>query len=238
MRAIEAARLHVGAKAEVAVVRHGDRFVFGLESDHRQHRSENFLAGNLTAGIHVCKHGRFDEIAAREIATDASASRHESPLPLGNGTIDDSKNPVARLLVDDWTECRRAIEGRTDTELACHRHQHFDDLVVHGTLDEQARRQHAALARQAHRKEQRKRHLRFQYCVRKQEVRRFATEFEEDGLEHLRCRRHYAPRRPDAPRETDLAHAWVANERLARFRITGHDVQQAFRHAGFEREHT
>ena len=69
------AGVQVGAEAVVAVVDLGDDLVLVGEAQHRQHRSEDLVAGEVAAVVDVAEDGRRDEVAAGQVAAERARRR-------------------------------------------------------------------------------------------------------------------------------------------------------------------
>ena len=69
------ARVHVGRQAEGAVVGLGDHLVLVVEAQHRQHRTEDLVAGQRAVVVDVAEHRRRDEVAVGQLAAQALTHR-------------------------------------------------------------------------------------------------------------------------------------------------------------------
>src|SRR5438552_12358381 len=64
----EITRVEITGKAELGVVRHGDRILFGREAEERRHRAEGLLAGDEQIGLAIAQQRRLEEVAAERLA--------------------------------------------------------------------------------------------------------------------------------------------------------------------------
>ena len=74
----EVAGVEVGRQAELGVVGHGDRLVFGLEAEQRRHGSKGLLPSHRHVGRDIGQHGRLKEGAAAIVP--GPADRHLGAL--------------------------------------------------------------------------------------------------------------------------------------------------------------
>ena len=109
------------------------------------------------------------------------------------------------------------------------------DAVVHRGLDEQPGRQRTPLPRHVQGPARRRTGRRLDIGVGKDDVRRLAAELERNRLGSLRGRRLDPARSTDSPGEAHLPHELVADEVIARNRVTVHDVDDARREADVQR---
>ena len=133
-----------GGEAVAAVVGQADGLVLGVEGADRQHRTEDFLAGQLHVRAYVAEQGRFDEVVRtvdRQLAATAEQGRALALRPLDGG-----ENPGGLPAVDDGAGAAGRVQRIARLPVAGLGQQALDELVVDRTLHQQARVRRTDLA--------------------------------------------------------------------------------------------
>src|SRR5581483_10430286 len=201
----------------------------------RQHGTKYFLAGDCHIVAHTGEDRGFYEKSLAPIYGNPGPSSYEfRALVFARGDV--AKHTLHLLLADKCAKLGFWIKRIGGLQLLRARNQFLHELVVDLTFDEKTRTGVTAFAFSVEDAIQGSFHRTVHVGVGKDDVRRFATEFERYTLYSVGGAAHDFF--PDGGRscKCDFVDGRMLHNRLTGCRSTGDDVEHAFRNACLDRE--
>src|SRR5579864_2512929 len=179
---VDVTRPNSSSKPVWRVVGDTDGFGFPIEGNHGRHRAEDFLASNTSSIFNIIKDGWLYVVASAELLRAASTG---SDLGFRLAELKIGADAVILFFADERSHFCFAFERRAELDaLGLFRHG-LDKFGIDFLLDEDAaaRGTHFALINEY--AEERAIDGRFPVRVSKENIWRFAAEFERDAFERV-----------------------------------------------------
>src|SRR5207245_8534581 len=124
------AREHAGGYAVGRLVRDPDRLVGIVHDRDGGDRPEGLLLAHGNVGRYVGQEGGF-------VASALHLAASENPRSVADRLIDPCPDPLQRLLVNEWADDRVHLAGTADLGAFGLVSHLVDELLRHGTLDDE-----------------------------------------------------------------------------------------------------
>ena len=231
----DVARPHAGGQAVLAVVGPAGDLLERLVGLRDEDRAEDLLAHDPRGVVGRGEERRLDVVAAG-VGGDRISAAARDQLGLRAADLDVAADALVLLGGDERPDERLGIEAGARRSLARLFGQRADDVVEQLLGDEESRRRVARLAAVVVDAGEGALDRALDVGVGQHDVGRLAAELERHALEVApRARADLAADR-GRPREGDLVHARVCDERGAGLAVAGDDVEHAGRDARLEGE--
>src|SRR2546428_5091214 len=228
---VDIARPDGSGEAVRRVIGDANGFGFAIKGDYGGDRAKDFFAGDARAVFHIIKDRRLDVVTLAELPGPRTADGNFRFLP---SDLEVRSDTVVLLFANEWTHLGLALERRTKLDaLGLFRHG-FDKFGIDFFLDENAAARGANFALIDEHAEECTIDGGFPIGIGKEDVGRLPTELESDALECVGGALHDHFPDGGTPREGDLVHVGMSNERGAcSFAKTVDNVDHARRQSNF-----
>src|ERR1039458_935218 len=221
----DVARPDGSGQTERGVIGDAQAIGFVVEGNDGGNGAEDFFARDAGRVVDVIEDRRFNVIALGETLR-AIAAGGNLGFFLADFLV--AADAVVLFLADQRTHFRFTFHRRTEFDQLGFLGHGLDELLVDGTLDEDAAAGRTDFALVDEDTEESTVDGGFEVSIRKKDVGRFATEFERDALQGVGGRAHDCFADGTAAGEGNLVDIFVGDDGSARaFTIAGDDVDYA-----------